>query len=152
MIISTPQNSGEYINQSGIYVSDENTHNVEQPKESGNIYHKGIVATKLDKFVPQCERKSTAKELALLKLSCGYRNCTDSFLDKLINYYLIAIVAVILFIILTIEPVNKIICELIPGKTQAFIFKAVIFFIVIYLVDRWVEHWREHVTFCHIGI
>ena len=111
-----------------------------------------IVPTPLDEYRPNLNRKPSPDEVALLEFSCGFRNCTDNFLDRTINYYLVSIGGVVTFIILSLEPVDRGLAELIPNKIRRLIFKAVIFFVVIYLLDRWVESWRQRVTICNIGL
>lgn len=109
-----------------------------------------IVPSKLHDYQPTFNRKSTAEEVALLEASCGYRNCNDSPLDIFINFFLVAIVAVLLFVLLSLECTEKFLTMLVPSThhTQRLILKATIFFIVIYLADRAIESWRKCNILC----
>jgi len=110
------------------------------------------LSTKLTDFKPNGDKSITAKEQSLLEFTCGYRDCSDETADRLINYYLVSIGGVITFILLSIEPVDRFLTNLIPNYIARFIFKAVILFIVIYLLDRWIESWRKEITLCHVGL
>lgn len=107
-----------------------------------------IVPSSLNDFKPTTHRKSSSKELALLKFACGRRNCTDSVTDRAINYYIVPIGGVITFIILSLKPVDNCLAEIIPSYLQRLIFKIVIIFVVLYLLDRWIDSWRSNVTIC----
>lgn len=111
-----------------------------------------IVPTHIDNFEPSYERPSTAQELTLLELSCGDRKCSGSVLDRLLNFYLLAIVAVVLFIILSLKVVDDALTEIIPSHVQRLIFKAFIVFIVVFLIDRWITSWRTRHVICHHGL
>ncbi len=110
-----------------------------------------LYADKLDDYDPQYKRKATAREISLLKFTLGHRVCSDSFVDKLLNYYLLAIIGVILFIILSLDWVDRCMCQFTTNKYQRLIFKAAIIFIVLYLLDRWLEIWRKSTRICRTG-
>jgi hypothetical protein len=106
-----------------------------------------IVPTKLCDYQPS-HKKLTKENIALLNLAFGERKCSDKFSDILINYYLLAIVAVILFIVLSLRSIDNFLTNLIPNRISRLLFKAIIFFLIIYLLDRWLACWRSKVILC----
>jgi len=83
-----------------------------------------------------------------LKVVLGDKKCTNRYVDKYINYVVLALIATILFIILNIPCIDKILAQIVPDCLSRLIFKAIIFFLIIYLIDRIISNWRAEQAYC----
>lgn len=92
----------------------------------------------------------TPQEIQNLDFCLGKRLCSTSIFDRIIDLYLISVVGVILFIILSLVSVDLWLSEFIAKSWARFIIKIIIFFIVLYLVDRWLVCWRKRTNLCTI--
>ncbi len=92
----------------------------------------------------------TAQEIQNLDFCLGKRLCSTSIFDRIIDLYLISVIGVILFIILSLDSVDLWLSEFIAKSWARFIIKIIIFFIVLYLVDRWLVCWRKRTNLCTI--
>lgn len=106
-----------------------------------------ICPTLLKNYTPG-QTKITKADEKVLELALGHRVCQNSLGSYLINYYFIAIIAIVLFIILSLDCIEDILLKLLPNKISRFILKIVIFFLVIYVADRLIENWRRHNILC----
>jgi hypothetical protein len=96
------------------------------------------------------KKKISDCDLKTLKFSLGKRICSTSIVDRIVDLYLIAVVGVILFVILSLNSVDNWLSQLIPKAWARFVIKAIIIFIVLYLVDRWLVCWRKRNILCTI--
>ncbi len=92
----------------------------------------------------------SSRDIQILDFSLGKRLCSTSIFDRIIDLYLISVVGVILFIILSLESVDLWLSEFITKSWARFVVKIVIFFIILYLVDRWLVCWRKRTNLCTI--
>jgi len=89
------------------------------------------------------------KDYDILKYAIGKRKCINSSMSKIIDLYLIATIAVILFIILSLNWVDIGINDWAPNFWASLILKAAIFFLIIYIVDKAMKKWREKNIICY---
>ena len=94
-----------------------------------------------NKQLSKCERK-------LLKRSIGKRVCDNSTFSKGVNILTMAIVSTILFVVLSLSIVDDWLAIYIPDYTFRLIAKAVLFFIIIYVVDLQLVSWRLRCNIC----
>nr|QBK90771.1 MAG: hypothetical protein LCPAC201_00720 [Pithovirus LCPAC201] len=92
----------------------------------------------------------SSRDIQNLDFTLGKRLCSTGIFDRIIDLYLIAVVGVILFIILSLDSVDLWLSEFIAESWARFVIKIVIFFIILYLVDRWLVCWRKRINLCTI--
>jgi ABC-type protease/lipase transport system fused ATPase/permease subunit len=106
---------------------------------------KKIKTTKLSSYNIKY-KKVTKTDIKLLDFCLGERICNNSYGATFINYYLISVVVVILFLIFSLDLFDKSLAKYIPSKIGRFLFKITIIFLIVYLFDRFVEQWRRKNT------
>ena len=103
-----------------------------------------------NRFRHRCKKGLCSDQIRALYFSLGKRLCSNRTTDKIIDLYLISVIAVVLFIILSLDQVDYYLSHLISKYWARLAIKAAIFFIIIYLVDRWLVNWRKRTNLCTI--
>ena len=98
--------------------------------------------------LPSANTPLTEEQLNLLKIALGEKKCNQSNLDKSINYLALAIILTLIFILLLLPGIDNILACLIPDFCQRFLFKVLLFFLLVYLFDRIITEWRNDQVFC----
>ncbi len=106
--------------------------------------------TPLVEYEPAQKRTPTPHEVKLLHWAVGHRQCSSLIIDRLIDLYLIAGVGTILFVLLSLDTVEAYLTVIIPSTWARLAFKALIIFIVLYLLDRFLARWRERHVLCPV--
>ncbi len=102
----------------------------------------------LKTYDPDGSEDLTQEERAILELALGKRICNDSHADRTVDLLATSIFGTLLFIILTHRQVDNWLSQFIPDYYYRLIAKALIFFVFLYLFDRWVNNWRSQHNFC----
>ena len=70
------------------------------------------------------------------------RQCNDRVMYKLINYFALPLIAVLVFIFLSWKPVDDWLIKNIPNYTYRFITKCLILFTTVYIANRLLVKWK----------
>ena len=103
------------------------------------------------------KKKPSRKDHDLLYFSLGQRDCHDSNVDRFIDLYLLAIIAVIVFIVLSLDWSDNCIRPWVHvGHEMAdycwlILFKALIFFLIIYIANLVINKWRKQMNICELN-
>lgn len=92
--------------------------------------------------------KLTDNQNKLLHSLVGARKCDNSRTSKFINYVLVPLVVLILIILLFIPPVDCALASVIPEFYSRLLFKAFVIFLIVFLLERMVNQYREGKNFC----
>ena len=98
----------------------------------------------LDDYLPSDNPSElSSDDEKLLILSLGHRDCSYSISDRIIDLYLLALTATILFVVLSVGPIDKCIKNNCSNYWSEIAVKGFIIFIVIFLLDRLLNNWRK---------
>lgn len=75
-------------------------------------------------------------------------DCSTHFFEKLINFFLIALVATLTYVALESSYVTQSLGAYIKGPNMFFYTKAVILFAVVFIADRFIEDYRVSHLIC----
>lgn len=100
------------------------------------------------KPLPSGNSQLNSEQKHILHVVLGDRTCNQSKIDKSINYIAFAIIAAIIFFILWIPAVDNALRGVVPDYTMRLLFKTLLFFLIIYLLDRAFCNWRQDQVFC----
>lgn len=100
------------------------------------------------KLLENTNIKLNDTDIELLYLVLGEKKCNNSYTSKFIQYILLALVASILVFIFLLPSVNNYISKAIPNDMGRILFIVSIFFIIIYLVDRIINEYRNKEIIC----
>lgn len=75
--------------------------------------------------------------------------CSTSVIDKIINFLLICTTAAVLFLLLSLPSVDHWMSCSIPNFYYRLLIKALIIFVVMYILDRILEYWRIDRVVCN---
>jgi len=98
--------------------------------------------------LPVASNNLDQNQYNLLQIILGDKKCTNTYINKSVNYIAFALIATLIFIILNIPWVDNCLAQLIPNCFSRFLFKAIIFFLLIYLLDRIICNWRAEQSYC----
>lgn len=119
---------------------------------SSNFIHKNSILSPtinsdIEKL-PEPTASLSDEQQILLNLAIGEKDCSDSKTGKAINYIALALISAILFLVLNFPAVDNALAMLIPNCGARLLFKTLIFFLIIYLIDRAICEWRTDQVFC----
>lgn len=84
----------------------------------------------------------------LLHFAFGETNCVDSGFVRAMNFLAIALISTLLFVLLSIKPVDDLFATILADYSSRLFFKTVLFFLLILLLDTLISNWREGVVIC----
>jgi len=84
----------------------------------------------------------------MLEFALGKRNCSSGVVVTSTNSLAMAFFATLLFVLFTLPGVNAWFTSIIPNPSYRIIFQALVFFLIIFLLDRWLESWRTTHPIC----
>ena len=102
----------------------------------------------VDRYTPRGTRAPTPQEKEILNVALGKRECDDSLLTLALSRFLLAVVAALLFVLLSSEAADSRLRRLIPDDGFRLWAKAGVFFVVVYVLDSAMSSWRQKKTFC----
>ncbi len=90
----------------------------------------------------------TGLETRLLDYTLGCRICTNNPVDRITDLYFVAGGAVLTFIILSIPAVDNFLYQELCNIWAVILIKAIIIFIVVFILDRIIVNWRKNNPLC----
>jgi hypothetical protein len=76
------------------------------------------------------------------------KDCTNAFHHKVVHFFLLAGSSTVVFVILSLDFVQEAFMNYFFNKTSVLIAKALVFFAVVYLLDRFIEKYRVRHVVC----
>ena len=98
--------------------------------------------------IPLTEIPPSVSDQRLLALAFGSTRCNDSSIAILTNWLAYPIIATLIFILLAIPAFDGLLATLFPDYVIRLAFKALLFFILILLLDRLFASWRNNLNLC----
>ena len=99
-------------------------------------------------YIPPGTRNTNKDEQNLLDFAVGERLCEESYISHSFNLFFLAVILSLLFLILASPYVDKLMAPRIPDPTYRLIAKALLFFIIAYIIDTIMMSWRSRKNFC----
>lgn len=98
-------------------------------------------------YQPSGQSQSKAK-MDLLHFAFGQTDCVDSGFVRVVDFLAVALLATLLFVLLSIKPVDDLFATILPNYSGRLVFKTLIFFLLILLLDRLITNWRDDINVC----
>lgn len=83
-----------------------------------------------------------------LQEALGQTTCTNSIIARSVELFAMAIAATLVFIFLQLPPVEAWLERYIPNFEYRLISKALLFFVIVYLLDRLIVFVRDEIDIC----
>ncbi len=90
----------------------------------------------------------TTPETKLLDYTLGCRMCTNDTVYRITDLYFVAGGAVLTFIILSIPAIDNFLYKELCNIWAVILIKAIIIFIVVFILDRIIVNWRKNNPLC----
>lgn len=90
----------------------------------------------------------TSSEIQAYQQALGQTTCTNSVLARIVELFSLAFVATFIYILLELPPVNDFFVYYIPDFEYRFFTKVLLFFVLVYLLDRLVVAVRSQIDIC----
>jgi hypothetical protein len=78
----------------------------------------------------------------------GETTCTSSVIARSVEFFSLAFMATLIFIILQLPPVEAYFVTYIPDYEYRFVAKSLLFFVLIYIIDRIAIFIRDEINIC----
>ena len=102
----------------------------------------------LDDYSPHGHDDLSDSEKDMLKFALGDRVCDTSTVNQAFDNWALAIIAVILFIVLSLESVDYWLSHYVKTYNQRLLLKALIFFFIILILDTLIDNNRKNSNYC----
>lgn len=97
---------------------------------------------------PVSGNQTTLQARQQLQEALGQTTCTNSIIARSVELFAMAIVATLVFIFLQLPPVEAWLARYIPDFEYRLISKALLFFVIVYLLDRLIVFVRDEIDVC----
>lgn len=84
----------------------------------------------------------------LLTFAFGQPLCNDTAVVNFVRWTALPIIAVLLFILFVIPPVNNLFANIFPSYEFQIAFKAFIIFLILMFVNLYINKWQERIIPC----
>ncbi len=85
----------------------------------------------------------TEEEKSILFFAVGDKTCQTSPTSQWIRYLVVALIGTILFVLLSLAWVDLWLAPYLPNPGHRLIAKAILFFIILFLVDASIHSWQN---------
>ena len=86
----------------------------------------------------------TPAEESLLTFAFGQPVTTNSVAASVVDQLAIPITTTMLFILFSLQPIDDLFATILPDHVPRIIFKAILFFVLVWLFDRLIARWRAN--------
>lgn len=92
--------------------------------------------------------QTTSQARQQLQEALGETTCTNSIIARSVEFFSLAIMATLVYIFLQLPPVEAWFERYIPDFEYRLISKAILFFVIVYILDRLVVFIRNEIDIC----
>ena len=97
---------------------------------------------------PISGNQTTLETQRQLQEALGQTTCTNSIIARTVELFAMAIMVTLVFIFLQLPPVEAWFARYIPDFEYRLITKALLFFVIVYLLDRLTVYIRAEIDIC----
>ena len=97
---------------------------------------------------PVSGNQTTLEARKQLQEALGYTTCTNSIIARTVELFGLAFMATLVFIFFQLPPVEDWLTRYIPDFEYRLITKILLFFVIVYIIDRLIVYIRNDIDIC----